>query len=161
MNLSSNKAAGLYILIPFCVRKCPYCDFYSVTDLSLKAKFLGGLLREMQMASPETFAFDTLYIGGGTPSVYNAREIGQIVTSAFNHFDFLPNLEVTIESTPGPSQLSSCRDTGKPASTASISESNHFIRKILIFLGVFIRQKRRTGSSRTLAGPDLKISDLI
>jgi oxygen-independent coproporphyrinogen-3 oxidase len=101
MNLKDSQNAGLYIHIPFCVRKCPYCDFYSVTDLSLKPKFLGALLHEMQLVSVEGLFFDTLYIGGGTPSVYNSNEIGQIITTALQNFDFLPNPETTIEVNPG------------------------------------------------------------
>jgi oxygen-independent coproporphyrinogen-3 oxidase len=101
MNLKDSQNAGLYIHIPFCVRKCPYCDFYSVTDLSLKPKFLSALVREMELVSAERFCFDTLYIGGGTPSIYKPDEIGQIVASALQNFDFLPNPETTIEVNPG------------------------------------------------------------
>jgi coproporphyrinogen III oxidase-like Fe-S oxidoreductase len=97
----SDKAAGLYIHIPFCLRKCPYCDFYSITDLSLKSRFLEALLREMQLVFAEGLCFDTLYIGGGTPSIYESGEIGQIITSALNNFDFLPDPETTIEVNPG------------------------------------------------------------
>lgn len=101
MDLKVSQDAGLYIHIPFCVRKCPYCDFYSVTDLSLKPKFLSALLREMELADARRLCFDTLYIGGGTPSVYPSAEIGQIVTSAFQNFDFRPDPETTIEVNPG------------------------------------------------------------
>jgi oxygen-independent coproporphyrinogen-3 oxidase len=101
MNPKSNKAAGLYIHIPFCVRKCPYCDFYSITDLALKSRFLKALSAEMQLVAAEGLAFDTLYIGGGTPSIYQSDEIGQIFTSVFQNFDFLPNPETTIEVNPG------------------------------------------------------------
>ena len=146
MNLSSNNAAGLYAHIPFCVRKCPYCDFYSVTDLSLKAKFLEALLREMQIASAATLEFDTLYIGGGTPSVYNASEIGQIITSALQNFDFLPNPEISIEVNPGTvsiEQLQGYRQAGINRINIGVQS---FYQKNLDFLGRIHTVKDAHGS---------------
>jgi oxygen-independent coproporphyrinogen-3 oxidase len=101
MTLSNNQNAGLYIHIPLCVKKCPYCDFYSQTDLSLKQRFLETLLTEMEMVSAGGLCFDTLYIGGGTPSVYGRRDIGQIVAAAQQNFDLQPDSEITIEVNPG------------------------------------------------------------
>ena len=102
MNLTTHSDnAGLYIHIPFCVRKCPYCDFYSVTDASLKPKFLKALLREMELVSHEGLCFDTLYIGGGTPSVYEPDKIDLIITNAFRSFKILADSEITIEVNPG------------------------------------------------------------
>jgi len=85
--------------IPFCVKKCPYCDFYSTTDLSIKDRFVDALLAEIVMA--DLFAFDTLYIGGGTPSVLKSREIGQIVEAVYAKFKVQDFAEVTVEVNPG------------------------------------------------------------
>ena len=115
MNLPYSDNAGLYIHIPFCVRKCPYCDFYSLTDLSLKPKFLKALLREMELVSSEGLCFDTLYIGGGTPSVYEYRDIAQIVGAVSQNFDLQPDSEITIEVNPGTvsiEQLEGYREAG-------------------------------------------------
>lgn len=101
MNLQLSQNAGLYIHIPFCVRKCPYCDFYSLTDLALKPKFLKALLREMERVPHEGLCFDTLYIGGGTPSVYEYNDISQIVAATFQNFDFRPDSEISMEVNPG------------------------------------------------------------
>jgi oxygen-independent coproporphyrinogen-3 oxidase len=101
MNPMSNDNAGLYIHIPFCVRKCPYCDFYSVTDLTLKSRFLKALITEMEMVSHRGLCFDTLYIGGGTPSVYESDQIDLILTQAFQFFEILADAEITIEVNPG------------------------------------------------------------
>jgi oxygen-independent coproporphyrinogen-3 oxidase len=101
MNLPYNQNAGLYIHIPFCVRKCPYCDFYSVTDLALKPRFLKALAAEIELASAKGLCFDTLYIGGGTPSVYGYHDIGQIVSAVVRNFEFQPDSEITIEVNPG------------------------------------------------------------
>ncbi|MBU1181606.1 MAG: hypothetical protein KKF00_05465, partial [Proteobacteria bacterium] len=67
--------AGIYIHIPFCVRKCHYCDFYSIADHSLVKEFVDALILEMEMYSEIGLLFDTLYIGGGTPSVLESAEI--------------------------------------------------------------------------------------
>ena len=101
MNLPISQNAGLYVHIPFCVKKCPYCDFYSQIDLSLKPRFLTSLMAEMEMVAAEGPSFDTLYMGGGTPSTYDHDEIGQIIEAARRHFDFLPDSEVTLEVNPG------------------------------------------------------------
>ncbi len=115
MNLPYSQNAGLYIHIPFCVRKCPYCDFYSVTDLTLQARFLKALTAEMERVSHGGLCFDTLYIGGGTPSVYQSDEIDLIVTNAFQSFKFRDDSEITIEVNPGtvtPGQLTGFRKAG-------------------------------------------------
>jgi oxygen-independent coproporphyrinogen-3 oxidase len=101
MNLSYSQNAGLYIHIPFCVRKCPYCDFYSETDLALKPRFLKALIAEMGLVSHGGLCFDTLYIGGGTPSVYASDEIDGIITQTFQSFKILADSEITIEVNPG------------------------------------------------------------
>jgi oxygen-independent coproporphyrinogen-3 oxidase len=92
---------GLYIHIPFCVKKCVYCDFYSVTDLSGTVSFPASLEREMQLAGHTPLAFDTLYIGGGTPSVLGAAAIEQIIAAAFGNFKIRSDAEATIEVNPG------------------------------------------------------------
>jgi oxygen-independent coproporphyrinogen-3 oxidase len=73
MEVMPDKPAGLYVHIPFCLRKCPYCDFYSISDLSQTPGFLAALKQEMQLNSGTSLVFDTLYIGGGTPSVLAPR----------------------------------------------------------------------------------------
>jgi len=61
-----NKLAGIYVHIPFCIKKCPYCDFYSITNQSLKQPFIEALIREMQMVSSPSLVCETLYFGAGT-----------------------------------------------------------------------------------------------
>ena len=96
-----NKLAGIYLHIPFCIKKCPYCDFYSITDQSLKQPFVETLIREMQMASSHPFLFDTLYFGGGTPSVLKPENIGRIIENAYGLFNISTDTEITIEVNPG------------------------------------------------------------
>lgn len=93
--------AGLYIHIPFCVKKCPYCDFYSITDGDLRSAFVDALITEMRMTRDPNLTFDTLYMGGGTPSVLDAKTIGKIIESARQSYEILPQAEITLEINPG------------------------------------------------------------
>jgi oxygen-independent coproporphyrinogen-3 oxidase len=93
--------AGLYIHIPFCLKKCPYCDFYSITDTSFHPKFIDALVSEMRMTQGWNLTFDTLYLGGGTPSVLDAKTIGKIIGTARQSYEILPHAEITLEVNPG------------------------------------------------------------
>jgi len=107
--------AGIYIHIPFCVRKCHYCDFYSVTDHSLVKEFVDALILEMEMFSEVGLLFDTLYIGGGTPSVLESTEIDRIIKKALPLFQIASDSEITIEVNPGtvtPESLKNFRQSG-------------------------------------------------
>jgi oxygen-independent coproporphyrinogen-3 oxidase len=96
-----SSLGGIYIHIPFCQHKCLYCDFYSVTDLSLKPAFLEALSSEIAAADPGPRVFDTLYIGGGTPSILEPAEVEAIVDGVFSKFRFERPVEVTMEVNPG------------------------------------------------------------
>ena len=102
--MKSEKIPGLYIHIPFCLSKCPYCDFYSSTSLSAFPHFLEGLFKEMEGYRGQFTPFDTIYIGGGTPSLLNPQQLESILVKARTSFEFLSNSErtpeVTIETNP-------------------------------------------------------------
>ena len=100
-NQESIGPAGLYIHVPFCARKCPYCDFYSTIDLHRAEAFLQGLEKEIALLEPATMVFDTLYLGGGTPSVLDGSQIHRIIDAAHGRFSFTDNPEITIEANPG------------------------------------------------------------
>lgn len=93
--------AGLYVHVPFCINKCPYCDFYSITDLSLKSEFMGALMQEMQLTRNDALKFDTIYMGGGTPSLLDSKNISQIIENAHQSYEILANAEITLEVNPG------------------------------------------------------------
>jgi oxygen-independent coproporphyrinogen-3 oxidase len=91
---------GLYVHIPFCLTKCPYCGFYSITDLSLIEAFLDALETEAGFYSATFGAFDSLYLGGGTPSVLNSPQLARLFHILRSSFDFHPDTEVTVEVNP-------------------------------------------------------------
>ena len=92
---------GIYVHVPFCLRKCAYCDFFSITDLSLKPAFLEALSSEISAADPGLLVFDTIYIGGGTPSILEPAEVKGIIDGLFSKFRFEGSVEVTLEANPG------------------------------------------------------------
>jgi oxygen-independent coproporphyrinogen-3 oxidase len=74
------KIPGLYIHVPFCISKCGYCDFYSVTSVSAIPDFLEALFKEMTMYRGDFDSFDTVYFGGGTPSVLSSEQVKAILS---------------------------------------------------------------------------------
>lgn len=93
-----NKQIGLYVHIPFCNGKCPYCDFYSECDLSLADAYTEALLAEMAAGEKENVSADTLYLGGGTPPLLGARNLVRIIDAARRHYSFAG--EATLEANP-------------------------------------------------------------
>lgn len=94
-----SKKSGLYIHIPFCANKCPYCDFYSVKyEKEIAEKYVDRLTQEMEKYRGAEF--DTVYLGGGTPSVIDADLIEKIIAKAKNCFKIEDHSEITIECNP-------------------------------------------------------------
>ena len=98
MNKPSN--AGLYIHVPFCQSKCPYCAFYSSTSLSLVDRWMKTLQREMLLYRDDFPIFDTLYVGGGTPTLLNHGQWSALMDALFTCFSFSTQSEVTVEANP-------------------------------------------------------------
>ena len=96
----ADSPPGLYVHIPFCVRKCGYCGFYSITDRSLIPDYLAALRREMDLYRGRVISFDTLYIGGGTPSVLPAAELEKLIACIRTAFTIAPDAEITFETNP-------------------------------------------------------------
>ncbi|MBF0233207.1 MAG: radical SAM family heme chaperone HemW, partial [Desulfamplus sp.] len=100
--------AGIYIHIPFCIKKCIYCDFYSISDLSLKQSFITALLKELKLRSNPALRVDTLYLGGGTPSLLTFEEIDIILTAVSKNFSLMDSIQITMEVNPGTIISSKC-----------------------------------------------------
>nr|WP_321487663.1 radical SAM family heme chaperone HemW [uncultured Draconibacterium sp.] len=94
--------AGIYIHIPFCRQKCYYCDFYKTVNTSLQHDFIGALKNEAKVRknylNDETV--DTIYFGGGTPSVLTAPEIAEILAVLNDEFKVNSDAEITFEANP-------------------------------------------------------------
>lgn len=137
--LMTNKKpapAGLYVHIPFCKTKCPYCDFYSVTDQKQHVKrFLKALATEMSL-QPDGFSdFDSIYLGGGTPSCLEDKDLEYIFAALHRHFSFSEDTEITMEVNPDDitaDKLRNYRDFGVNRISVGVQS---FDEKDLLFLG--------------------------
>lgn len=94
--------SSLYVHIPFCKRRCGYCDFYKETALGRKSEVVEAICKEIVSRAPmlEGTVLKTIYFGGGTPSVCTLDELGQIVATARGVFDCSEVEEMTIEVNP-------------------------------------------------------------
>jgi oxygen-independent coproporphyrinogen III oxidase len=93
--------AGIYLHIPFCSKACHYCDFHFSTNLSLKDEVLNAMLAEIGMRSgylDETV--DTIYFGGGTPSLLSGDEIKLLINTCVRRFTVAQDAEITLEANP-------------------------------------------------------------
>ncbi|MCC8161366.1 MAG: radical SAM family heme chaperone HemW [Oscillospiraceae bacterium] len=91
---------GLYIHIPFCKRKCAYCDFVSYSGMEhLADKYIGALAAEAEEYRGETI--DSIFVGGGTPSLLSAAQIDKITRICTDTFNISPDCEFTFEANPG------------------------------------------------------------
>ncbi len=94
--------AGIYIHIPFCNSKCAYCGFYSLPSLKLKDRFLEALKAEIVARKDylQGDAVNTIYFGGGTPSLLSLKEIGELLHLINAHYPVASNAEITLEANP-------------------------------------------------------------
>lgn len=94
--------AGIYVHIPFCKSRCIYCGFYSSTLLSLRQRYVDALCSEMQLRARElhTQQVETIYLGGGTPSMLSGGQLQQLFSHLYNIYKVKPDAEVTIECNP-------------------------------------------------------------
>ena len=96
------KPLSIYVHIPFCEKKCPYCDFLSRTDASDadKAAYIDGLCAEITAARAPSHIIQTIYFGGGTPSYIDAAHIARVLAAIRGAFDVSRDAEISIECNP-------------------------------------------------------------
>lgn len=157
------SVAGLYVHIPFCKSRCAYCDFCSVTDTGLIVRFLDALFREIDACPEEFTAFDTIYLGGGTPSLLSLGQIEALLGKIRLAFRVLPDSELTIEVNPadwGRADLVALRDLGINRISVGVQSLDE---KELVFLGRrhSSRQAMRTMEDAVAAGFTNMSVDLI
>ena len=94
--------AGLYLHIPFCTRKCAYCDFYSVANTNLTDDFGNAVCKELELQKNylQKEKVQTIYFGGGTPSMLNENQIEKILENIYKYYNVDSNSEITLEANP-------------------------------------------------------------
>jgi oxygen-independent coproporphyrinogen-3 oxidase len=92
--------AGIYIHVPFCRAKCPYCDFYSITDPGSISDYIEALLVELTLYRQAGVYADSIYFGGGTPSVLAPRQVARVMDGIHACFSVAPEAETTLEVNP-------------------------------------------------------------
>jgi organic radical activating enzyme len=98
--MNNGELPGLYVHIPFCKTKCPYCDFYSITDSASTNTFLDAVISEAGLYGDIFREFDSLYFGGGTPSFIDDKGFARLVSGLQALFVFSPQTEITVEMNP-------------------------------------------------------------
>lgn len=113
--MTTNKNPGIYVHIPFCVRKCNYCAFLSgASDEALRERYVKALCEEIRirarlMSDHAHGVFDTIFFGGGTPSLLSSDQIARIISELKMKFDIASEAEITLESNPATLSMESLR----------------------------------------------------
>lgn len=96
------RPLGLYLHIPFCVKKCAYCDFYSITDASRMDAYTSALIRSIREYGEKSAGrtTDTVYLGGGTPSYLGGARLERILHAVRESFALAEDTEITVECNP-------------------------------------------------------------
>lgn len=112
------KKIGIYIHIPFCIKKCAYCDFLSFpSDIETRNAYVKALLYEIKKSEMllKDYSVQTVFFGGGTPSILRGEQISEILAALKNHASIIEDAEITIEMNPGTAakgKLMGYRDAG-------------------------------------------------
>ena len=126
---------GLYIHVPFCRTKCPYCAFYSIPSPSLIPIWLDGLKKEVLLYKGQFDPFDSLYVGGGTPTFLDNRTLISLIDHLLINFNFAPDTEITVEANPSDltdEKTGTLRDLGVNRVNVGVQS---FDDRVLSFLG--------------------------
>ena len=103
--LSALPPLSVYVHVPWCVRKCPYCDFNSHEQPAVlpEARYLDALQSDLEQALPDIWGrqVHTVFIGGGTPSLLSAEGIDRLLAMLRSHLNLWPDAEITLEANPG------------------------------------------------------------
>src|SRR5215213_5126716 len=112
----SMTAAGLYVHIPFCSSRCSYCDFATgLYQSELAERYVAALIQEIRTSRHNGAKVDTVYFGGGTPSLLAPAQLDHILTTLSQQFEIDPASEITLEINPGsvtPEKLEAFRGLG-------------------------------------------------
>jgi len=130
---------GLYLHIPFCLRKCPYCDFFSVGGASeLMARYIASLTRHLKLwrdSERVVGPFNTVFFGGGTPSLLEPRMVAALLDEAGRLFGLDQAAEITLEANPGTLSLEKLRGYRAAGVNRLSLGVQSFREENLVFLG--------------------------
>ena len=123
------KTGGIYIHVPFCTEKCTYCDYYSLADHEdVIDLFIKNLCKEIELTSKNInidWIIDTLFIGGGTPSLLSSSQFEKVIAQINKHFNLNNLKEFTIEANPGEFNSEKMHDFQLPPQFRVTSPEHH------------------------------------
>jgi oxygen-independent coproporphyrinogen-3 oxidase len=128
--------AGLYFHIPFCKQACHYCDFHFSTNQTLKSELINQLATELTLQKDylQGEPIETIYLGGGTPSLLSAHELDILFTSIQKNYKVATDVEVTLEANPddlNPEKLSEMKSAGVNRLSIGIQSFDETVLKFL------------------------------
>ena len=104
-NFSELPPLGLYIHFPWCVKKCPYCDFnsHAIQDKVPELEYVSCLLADLDQQLPQVWgrSINSIFMGGGTPSLFSANALDELFSGLRARLNFRPDIEITLEANPG------------------------------------------------------------
>jgi oxygen-independent coproporphyrinogen III oxidase len=121
--------SGIYIHIPFCKQACHYCDFHFSTSIKKKDEMVLALAKEIQLRKNEfkNEVVETIYFGGGTPSILAIEDLRFLIDEVFKNFDVIENPEITIEANPDDLNYETiCQLANSPINRLSIGIQSFF-----------------------------------
>ncbi|WP_179021737.1 radical SAM family heme chaperone HemW [Winogradskyella forsetii] len=121
--------SGIYIHIPFCKQACHYCDFHFSISLRKKGELLNALAKELELRKDEfnNSTVETIYFGGGTPSLLNTKELQFLIDSVYENYEVSENPEITLEANPDDLSTKRIHDlTATPINRLSIGIQSFF-----------------------------------
>ncbi|MDN3694857.1 radical SAM family heme chaperone HemW [Chryseobacterium tructae] len=119
----------IYIHIPFCKQKCSYCNFHFSTSLNFKDEMLHAMKTEIQLRKDElqNRSLQSLYFGGGTPSILSVDEINSLIDEVLHYFSFEKDIEITLEANPDDLDKNFLKQlSGTPVNRLSIGTQSFF-----------------------------------
>ena len=113
LHFSALPPLALYIHMPWCVRKCPYCDFnsHALRDGVPEQEYVAALISDLELALPQIWGrpIHTIFMGGGTPSLFSPEAIDSLLTAIRARVRLLPDAEITLEANPGTVEIERLR----------------------------------------------------
>ena len=130
------KNLSLYIHFPYCVKKCLYCDFLSApADAAARDRYIDMLCREIALSGSEFGAVDTVFIGGGTPSLMEPAQLARVMEAVRTCYALAPDAEISMEVNPGTADIEKLRAYRQSGINRLSIGAQSFIRKELQRLG--------------------------